>query len=316
MIYEFALEPALVAKWHDRLEYLYFEEKFGVQSRRIASTYPKNWKKLVWDSFVSDGSPIGDMAKKRLEVVLSDVLSGTIKRASTFPDVTDWLERAETENVERPFRAIVAENNPRSNDYVIESDVLFENGHDLWSIPDLGTVHRTPAEIAEAVKTTIQFCKKAIFIDPYFSSTDRTLNETLRHLFDILWNVRIPGNDPVVQFQVKVDINADEAEAMRFISGCESFLRRTVPNGKSIELIIKKNKYGQQRFHNRYILTESVGIGLPSGLSHADESRNETDDLYILSRAQYQERWMQYVNGTPSPFETLAQKVISGSCRY
>jgi len=315
MIYEFALDPALVATWHDRLEYLYFEEKFGVQSRRITSTYPKDWKKLVWAAFENGGAPAGDMAKKRLEVVLSDVLSGTIKRASTFPEVPNWLERAETENFKRPFRAIVSKSNPRSNISVIDSEMLLEYGHDLWNIPDLETVQRTPAEIAEAVKSTIQFCKKAIFIEPYFSPTDRTLRDTLRYLFDVLWNVRIPGNDPVVQFQVKIDINANEAEAGRFISGCETFLRQTVPNGKRIELLIKKNKYGQQRFHNRYILTESVGIGLPCGLSHADQSRSETDDLYILSRAQYQERWMQYVNGTPSPFETLAQKAITGSRR-
>jgi hypothetical protein len=315
MIYEFALDPALVATWHDRLEYLFFEEKFGVQSRRITSTYPKDWKKLVWAAFENGGTPAGDMAKKRLEVVLSDVLSGTIKRVSTFSEVPDWLERAETENVKRPFRAILSKNNPRSNVSVIDSEMLLEYGHDLWSIPDLNTVSRTPAEIAVALKSTIQFCKKAIFIEPYFSSTDRTLSETLGHLFDVLWNIRIPGNDPVVQFQVKIDIRADEVEANRFISECELFLQRTVPSGKRIELIVKKNKYGQQRFHNRYILTESIGIGLPTGLAHADTSRSETDDLYILSRAQYQERWIQYVNGTPSPFETLAQKVITGSYR-
>lgn len=313
MIYEFALDPALVATWHDRLEYLYFEEKFGVQSRRITSTHPKNWKKQVWDSFGDGGSPTGDIAKKRLEVVLSDILSVTIKRASTFPDVSDWLERAETENGERPFRAILSKSNPRSNDSVIESDVLYESGHDLWSIPDLETVRRTPSEIADAVKSTIQFCKKAIFIEPYFSSTDRTLGDTLIRLFDVLWNARVPGNDPVVQFQVKLDINANVLEANQFIAGCESFLCSIVPNSKTIELIVKKNKYGQQRFHNRYILTESIGIGMPSGLSHADSSRLETDDLYLLTKAQYQERWLQYVNGTPNPFETLAKKMIVGS---
>ena len=51
MIYEFALEPALVARWHDRKKYSFFDEKFGIRFRRVISGYPKNWKKLVWQAF-------------------------------------------------------------------------------------------------------------------------------------------------------------------------------------------------------------------------------------------------------------------------
>ena len=42
MIYEFALEPELVARWHDRNEYLFFDEKFGLRARRVVAAYPRN----------------------------------------------------------------------------------------------------------------------------------------------------------------------------------------------------------------------------------------------------------------------------------
>ena len=45
MVYEFALEPELVATWHDRKEYLFFEEKFGLRTGGIVSSYPRKMEK-------------------------------------------------------------------------------------------------------------------------------------------------------------------------------------------------------------------------------------------------------------------------------
>lgn len=311
MIYEFALDPALVATWHDRLAYLYFEDKFGVHTRRIPSIYPKKWKDKVLEC-VDD--KLGDSAKKKIEVILLDTLNTTIKRPSTFPELENWLERAEKEHTERPFRAVLSLKNPNSNPSVIESWALIEEGHDLWCIPDLETVHRTPEKITEALKPVLQFGKKIVFIEPYFSDKKSTLS-TLKELFHCVWSYRIPGSDPVVQVQAKLDDWADRHEGERFIHSCERGLSDIIPPGKKIELIVKKGKLGQQRFHNRYILTDCIGIGLPSGLTDASKDKPETDDLFILSTCQHRDRWREYVNGTPSPFETLAQKTITSSRR-
>jgi hypothetical protein len=311
MIYEFALDPILVAKWHDRLEYLYFEEKFGVHTRRIPSIYPKDWKDKVLESV--DGE-LGDIARKKLEVILLDVLNTTIKRPSTFPELGNWLERAEKENIERPFRAVLSLKNPNSNPSVIESGALIEQGHNLWNVPDLKTIFRTPEKIAEAVKPVLQFCKKVVFIEPYFSDKKSFLR-TLEALFRCVWNYRIPGSDPIVEVQTKLDARSDSHEGNNFIHSCQRGLSGIIPSGKKIELIVKKGKLGHQRFHNRYILTDSIGIGLPFGLTDAIRDKPETDDLFVLSTSQYRDRWREYVNGRPSPFETLARNIITGSRR-
>ena len=35
MFYEFALDPSLVATWHDRKKFFFFDEKFNLRQRRI-----------------------------------------------------------------------------------------------------------------------------------------------------------------------------------------------------------------------------------------------------------------------------------------
>ena len=66
MIYEFALEPDLVARWHDRKEYLFFDEKFGLRTRRIVSAYPKKWKKMVWEIF--EAGPAADDQNEKMRM--------------------------------------------------------------------------------------------------------------------------------------------------------------------------------------------------------------------------------------------------------
>ncbi len=310
MIFEFALDPALVATWHDRLEYLYYEEKFGVHTRRIVSIYPKEWKKLVWE-FV-DKNRMRDLERKRIEIILQTILLSTIKRVSTFSNISDWLERTEIEHEQRPFRAILSINNPRANPFVIKSCSLLHEGHELWNIPDLNSISRTSEDIANGARPVLQFCKKAVFIEPYYSPDKTAIHNTLESLFGSIWNQRIAGSDPEVQLQTKLDNDANQEEALKFISNCEPYLSKIIPLDKKVTLTIKKNKTNQQRFHNRYILTESIGLGLPSGLTGMSNTSNETDDIYILSQQQHKERWMQYVNCTPSPFELLAQKSIFG----
>ena len=69
MIYEFALEPELVAQWGLRKNYKRFMEKFGLDQRRLASRFPKRWRNLVWDAFEQlDGTTFGD----RIELEIND----------------------------------------------------------------------------------------------------------------------------------------------------------------------------------------------------------------------------------------------------
>ena len=49
MICEYALDPELVARWHDPKEWAFFREAFGSESGRFGSCFPKKSK---WQSAV------------------------------------------------------------------------------------------------------------------------------------------------------------------------------------------------------------------------------------------------------------------------
>ena len=63
MICEYALEPELVATWHDSERFRYFSEQFGFDydgraTGRVVAQYPGKWKKRIWDAFAVDsGQP-------------------------------------------------------------------------------------------------------------------------------------------------------------------------------------------------------------------------------------------------------------------
>lgn len=152
MICEFALEPELVATWHDRKEFLFFEEKFGLRTGRIVSAYPKKWVAQVWQAF--QDSPYGQdqNAQRNLDALLRNLTQNMVKRRNTFTEIPVWLDRAEMEHSERPFHAIVARKNPRAKGHVIPAGKLVATlHHPRWAVPDHPPVGRSAAELVAAV---------------------------------------------------------------------------------------------------------------------------------------------------------------------
>jgi hypothetical protein len=78
MIYEYALEPEMVATWGTVNNYRFFLREFGLGTGRLVSHYPRAWMKKVWISF--DGR--NEMDKKRLEELLSRLKETMVKRTN------------------------------------------------------------------------------------------------------------------------------------------------------------------------------------------------------------------------------------------
>lgn len=101
MIYEYALEPEMVAAWGDRHNHRFFLREFGLGSGRLVSKYPKAWAKKVWDSF--DGA--SQMDRKRLEELLVRLKETMVKRKDPVWDDAQesWLENALAEHARHHF---------------------------------------------------------------------------------------------------------------------------------------------------------------------------------------------------------------------
>ena len=107
MIYEYALEPELVATWTDPKDCRHFKSSFGSGQGRMVSRYPWRWKSLVWEACrIND-----DFARKRLEVLLASLSQPMVRRSEIHweNDSASWLENAESEHARRPFDRIRSE---------------------------------------------------------------------------------------------------------------------------------------------------------------------------------------------------------------
>ena len=127
MIREYALEPELVASWHELIVGRFFIDQFGSGTGRVVSRYPRKWRRLVWDAFeAAFGGGAGDIERKRIEELLAQLVVPEVRRPNCIWDETkDWLANTETEHARKPFFAILARENPRTNVAVIcASDVL------------------------------------------------------------------------------------------------------------------------------------------------------------------------------------------------
>jgi hypothetical protein len=73
-------------------------------------------------------------------------------------------------------------------------------------------------------------------------------------------------------------------------------VRHTVgvtPKGCTVEFARLKQRQGGERLHNRYVLTDLGGVLLGGRLDVG--GAGESDDLLLLTREQYEQRWSQYV---------------------
>jgi hypothetical protein len=60
---------------------------------------------------------------------------------------------------------------------------------------------------------------------------------------------------------------------------------------------LEQRPQGEQ-LHNRYILTDVGGVLFGAGLDEGDDGI--TDDVHLLDRAQYEQRWQQYASDSPA----------------
>lgn len=320
MIYEYALEPELVASWHDRKEFLFFEEKFGIRTKRIVSAFPKKWKRLVWEAFVEGGHGQDVNARKRLEALLASLCKNMVKRASSFPEIKNWLERAEAEHAERPFHAIVARQNPRAYDYVITPGTLVVNGHDKWQVPDNSPVPRTATGLVEAVAPVLRVCRQIVFIDPYFDPAKERFLKPMAYFLDVIWNSRYGVGKPQVELHTSIDRffrkkergpERDPEEERRvcekILSDLQEKLSRIIPRGEKMSVFIWKQRELGENLHNRYILTEVCGVLFGTGLDQSDDPEAmETDDVVPLYGSLLDSRWKQY-KGSPAAFDSVVE---------
>jgi hypothetical protein len=274
MIYEYALEPELVATWGNQQEYRYFIDKFGLGQPRVAARYPKRWARMVWGAFSSNN----DLERTRMTELLARLSERMTHRPAAGWDPTKpWLHNAEIEHARRPFHKILA----HGRDDTVENH------------PRGLPVARNAAAMASAVAPMLRCCRVAIFVDPYFGPENPRHRRPLEVLLEALSDGR--RSDHVERIEVHTFARAD---AQFFRGGCEEHMPRCVPAGYRVRFVRWRERKQGEWFHHRYILTDIGGVAFLGGLD--DGREGQTDDVMLMDRAQYELRWRQYASDEPA----------------
>lgn len=304
MIHAFAVEPKLAAGWSKRDEFRFIHDKFGLGTPRVLLELPEftEWKNAVYSAAAELDLTEKDWS--RLEEVFRLFSEQRCRRAdAVYSAELTWLENAEREYVRRVYRAILAIENPRRCAAVVLGGDLGFPKAKLWMCEAGVTCRRMPEELAAALYSTVTNCRELHLVDPHFGPENARHRKVLEALLDVLPVEGVCPHIVRVHCSAKSDLAFFEQEARK--------LAARLPVGAVVEFARWEQKANGEKLHNRYVLTDLGGVSLGIGLDAG--SVGETDDLTVLSIAQYQLRWSQYVGNDGSFIRVDTPATIHGT---
>ena len=288
MIYEYALEPGVVATWGEQLNARFFIRAFGIAQGRYISCYPENWEKKVRKIHAKKGNA---KDRKRLITLLEHFgKTAMVKRKDYVWDYTrdSWFENALKEHERHPFHAILAKNNPAKNGYVICENDFDAPKCPQWDIPIGVSVLRTAQDLANAVKSMLFLCSWVRFVDPYINNANKAYLDSFSEFFRLLCSQRQVGPPKSIEIHTQgYKHSADHVEGK---------YKKIIPTGMKVTLYGWQEKSDAEGLHNRYILTDLGGVKFGWGLD-AGKRKGTSDDINRLSEEQYNLRCTQYKEG-------------------
>ena len=240
MIYEYALEPQLVAGWTDRRDCRHFMQSFEFGQGRVVSRYPKRWSRFVWDAFESSD----DLARTRLVELLARISERMVRRGNVqWDDSTDWRENAERVHDRCPFHAILARTNPNSHAHVLTESDLDDGAAEHWAVSRGLTVPRKAADMAEAVGPMLRCSSEVIFVDPHFGPQEPR-NRRFLPPFEAFLEAMIRNRPGRMPTRIEVHTAADHTGTEQFFrEECEMRLPRCVP--EKIRVLVRRLRQKQ-----------------------------------------------------------------------
>ena len=289
MIHEYALEPELVASWHDLYKFHLFSGKFGFGKGRVVSRYPKKWTKRVWDAFKDDfGKTASPVDRKRMEKLLKQIANPVVRRPGCIWEAArEWLPNAESEHTyHKPFHAILARNNPCNNVNVMRESEFLEHTEGDRDFPK-GSVPRNAEEMANRVAPMLRCATKILFVDPNFRANRERFRKPLATFLRSV-DTQTSG----LTIELHTEDRDDTPSWTEFRKECEDKLPSIIPEGLTLMVYRWKERDGGEKLHNRYILTDIGGVSFLTGLDEGDPGM--TDDVSCLPANVYSRRWNDY----------------------
>jgi hypothetical protein len=323
MISEYALDPELVARWHDPREWAFFREAFADGTGRFGSTFPrqnvKKWRQAVLSTFrqcFPTETP-QSRAWQRMDALLERLSERMVEREPGDAPDGRWLDRAVAEHRRRPFQGILSSVPATGVAEVLTPEMLFDDRPTVsWAAPRCPPVPRTAADFADVLRPLLLRCREVVFVDPWFDPNKPEFTDPLRTMLEVLWGPGRGVDAPSAQLVIAEGGNQGKRDARWLVDVCSKRLPRILPAGRCLTVTVLRQRPGGQKIHNRYVLTIFCGVSFGTGLDAAgDEGSGQTDDLCRLTREQLDARWGQYVSARGSWFEEAAGPAVIRATR-
>ena len=292
MIHEYALEPKLVASWHDRMNFRFFVKQFGFGEARVISLYPKSpkrWNKQVWEAFEADfGETASPTDRTRMKTLLKKIMNPVVKRPDCIWDADRcWLANAESEHARKRFHAILARNNPYNNTNIMRVDDVLEDTAEGWDTPGTVVVPRDAEEMTNCVAPMLRCATKVLFVDPNFRANRESFRKPLAAFLQ-----SVDTQTSEITIELHTEDRDDTPSWTEFQKECKDKLPSIIPEGLTLRVYRWKEREGGEKLHNRYILTDIGGVSFLTGLDEGDPGM--TDDVSRLPAKVYSRRWNDY----------------------
>jgi hypothetical protein len=290
MIHEYALEPSLLNNWE---RFRFFVGQFGVSQGRLISRYPKRWKRMVHEAL--EGCT--DIQKAKIVERMATIDNLMLKRPQEWNAEADWLSNAEAEHGKRPFHAIVAANNPRSNAVVLQANDL-DYQTPLWAVQRQRVVDRRASDMANAAASILALGPVLVFIDPYFDPYKPPATRALKMLLEKAFEQVAETTIERIEIHTRFDERKSPSREDFTTKFTSVIFSKVVPVGVKVCIKRWRDRVGGDGLHNRYILTERGGLSFGWGLDEGDPK--QTDDISLLDDTVYRQRWYQYCGEHPA----------------
>lgn len=260
MIREYAIDPQVICSDINVLQRFFSE--FGAEKGRIIGAVPNRWKDYM-QRLVQELIKQPIARRNCLDKLRKLENYSVVTRDGMGLGQMSWIDKASLLNQESSFSAILSnvEDRPRNKfDYLN----FLEHVPDNWEIEQTISVARSTANLANAIKTSLEFAKVAIFADPHFKPEAPRFTDPLIAFIDNLRGGRIRCNKAFLHLCINLN-----AIPLRTRNSIEVLLvdnlQPLLPTGFVLEVWV----WPPNAFHDRFVITNNVGYSFGHGLDEA-----------------------------------------------
>ena len=235
-------------------------------------------------------------------------------------DDDGWLDLALESHATAPFYGVVLSQLLRDSRGL--SDTVFMNlsevlDSDLWEKRSYSvTLRRTKAHYRNALTPVLKYARTLTLVDPYMSCYEPRFFEVVQMCVDMLGQrgyeivpgrIHIHAGNPE-----RAPRNRNREKAKDRLDEWERKLRPLIDarHPHKFRVFLWAERPGGERMHDRFILTDQIGIVVPGGLDHQENIVPGSTDWTLLDE-EARIRRLEAFDPPTSPFALKGQRTIA-----